>query len=388
MAWTALTFVGLALALLAMTVWQVLHLAIVLQWSDHQTRGARYYARSPAWRTCYKRLLRVHAALLSPILALVGAAARPQFSQRCIRYGGVCGPAGACTAESFQQAAAYDPRPEDVFVVTQMRSGTTWMQHLVYQVLTRGAGDLVASGTALNAVSPWIESVRTIGVADAPLVGRERPSRIIKTHLPVGLCPFDRQAKYIYVARHPLTCFASCVDFVRGNLQGFAPDWPEFSTWFQSDELMWWGTWVRHVGHWQRHAAVESNVLFVRYEDMQADLGKVAARVAKFLDLAPLSPGELTPITLKCNHDYMRRHADVFEMHPPHLLQSANPFFSAGGPNRARTVPPEIADSLIDWARDETALLGFSLDDLYPDLALKLAGDTTPLVAGCLARGS
>ena len=262
MAWTALTFAGLALTLLFLAlVWQVLHLAIVLQWSDHQTRGARYYARSPVWRTCFKRLLRVHAVLLSPILTLLGALARPKFSQRCIRYAGASGPAGACTAESFRQAAEYAPRSEDVFVVTQMRSGTTWMQHLVYQVLTRGGGDLVAGGTALNAVSPWIESVRTIGVADAPLVGRERPSRIIKTHLPLALCPQDRRAKYIYVARHPLTCFASCVDFVRGNLQGFAPDWPEFARWFQSDELMWWGTWVRHVGHWQRHAETETNVL-------------------------------------------------------------------------------------------------------------------------------
>ncbi len=370
MAWTIATFVGLALALLAMAVvWQVLHLAIVVQWSDHHTRGARYYARSPAWRTCFKRLLRVHAALLSPILALLGAAARPKFSQRCMRYAGVAGPAGACSAESFRRAAGYDPRPDDVFVVTQMRSGTTWMQHLVYQVLTRGAGDLVASGTALNAISPWIESVRTIGVADAPLIGRERPSRIIKTHLPLAVCPLDRQAKYIYVARHPLTCFASCVDFMRGNLQGFAPGWREFATWFQSDELMWWGTWVRHVGHWQRHAESEPGVLLVRYEDMQADLANVAARVVAFLGLAPRAPGEMALVIEKCRHDYMRRHADVFEMHPPHLLQSANPFFTSGGNDRARSVPPDIAEDIFDWAREESATQNFPLQRLYPDLS-------------------
>jgi hypothetical protein len=375
-------FVGLAFSF---AVWQVLHLSIVLTWGDQQTLGARYYTRPAAWRRRFKRLLRLHSVLLSPILALLGRTSRPEFSQRSMRYAGVAGPAGACTCESFRRAAAYDPRPEDVFVVTQMRSGTTWMQHLVYQVLTRGEGDLVAADTPLNAVSPWIESIRTIGIDDAPRVGRERPSRIIKTHLPLALCPFDRHARYIYVARHPLACFASCVDFVRGNLQGFAPDWRHCARWFQSDDLMWWGTWVAHVGHWQRHADLERNVLFVRYEDLGADLPAVAQRVAAHLGLAPLAPGELAPILEKCSHDYMRRHAGLFEMHPPHLLQAKNPFFSSRGPDRAGAVPTDIASELLDWARYESAALGFPLARLYPDLALPLPDSAAirPALVAC-----
>jgi len=361
-----IAFVAIALAL----VWQVVHLAAVLKWSDQATLGARYYTQTPAWRRQFRRWLGVHAVLLWPILTLLGATTRPRFSQRCIRHAGVSGPAGACTAESFRQAAEYQPRSEDVFVVTQMRSGTTWMQHLVYQVLTRGSGDLIAEGNALNAVSPWIEAVRTIGVDRAPLVGRERPARIIKTHLPLELCPQAAQARYIYVARHPLDCFASCVDFVRGNLRGFAPDWPECARWYMSDELMWWGTWVTHVGHWQRHAEQASNVLFVRYEDMTADLAAVARQVATFLGLAPLSDAELAAVCQKCSRDYMRRHENTFEMHPPHLLQAASVFFTSGSPQRASRVPPNIAETLLDWARYESAALGFAVDCLYPDLAV------------------
>jgi hypothetical protein len=326
--------------------------------------------------------------VLWPILTLLGATTRPRFSQRCIRHAGVSGPAGACTAESFRQAAEYLPRPEDVFVVTQMRSGTTWMQHLVYQVLTRGEGDLVAGGTALNAVSPWIESVRTIDVDHAPLVGRERPSRIIKTHLPLELCPTSPQARYIYVARHPLTCFASCVDFVRGNLRGFAPDWPECARWFMSDELMWWGTWVTHVGHWQRHAERSPNVLFVRYEDMTADLPAVARQVADFLGLRPLSAAQLAAVCDKCSRDYMRLHEDVFEMHPPHLLQAASVFFTAGGPHRTSRVPPDIADNLLDWARYESAALDLPLRGLYTDLAVPTVETSCDLVAAASARNT
>ncbi len=364
MTWTLAIVGGLAL------VWQVLHLAVVLKWSDYATRGSRYYARSQFSRRRYKRLIRVHAVLLSPILTLLSVLTRPRFSDRSVRYAGVAGPAGACSAESFRRAAEYGPRAEDVFVVTQMRSGTTWVQHLVYQVVTRGRGDLAASGTALNAVSPWLESLRTIGVDEAPLVGAERPTRIIKTHLPPALCPFGGQAKYVYVARHPLACFASCVDFVRSNLQGFAPGWDECARWFASDERMWWGDWVAHVGPWQRRAAREDNVLLVRYEDLAADLPAQAQRLAAFLGVAPLSLDELESVTDKCRLDYMRGHADEFEMHPPHLLQSANPFFGDGRKDRARSVPPEIAAQIMDWCRQACAARGIPIERLYPDLAL------------------
>ena len=125
MAWMVAIAGGLLLLLALVLGWQIVHLAVVLEWSERQTRGAGYYSRPPEWRRRFKRLLRIHAALVAPILGILGATSRKHFSQRCIRYAGVCGPAGACTVENFRRAAAYDPRQEDVFVVTQMRSGTT-----------------------------------------------------------------------------------------------------------------------------------------------------------------------------------------------------------------------------------------------------------------------
>jgi hypothetical protein len=368
MVWSA------AILLTLVIFWQVIHLAAVLSWSEYETQGARYYARPLAWRKRFRRTLRLHAALLAPILWILGKSLRTKFSQRCIRYEGVAGPAGACSAESFRRAAAYEPRPEDVFVVTQMRSGTTWMQHLVYQVVTRGRGDLPGEGASLNAISPWIESLRTVAVEDAPLVGEERPTRIVKTHLPAELCPYERRAKYIYVARHPLACFASCVDFVRGNLQGFAPDWDECAHWFRSDELMWWGTWVTHVGNWQARAADAENVLLVRYEDMACDLAAEAERIARFLDLRPLSLEEVTAIVAKCRLKFMRHHTDVFEMHPPHLLQSEQAFFRHGGKDRSQTVPPEIAARILAWCHEECVRRRQDIDKLYPDLAEEPSG--------------
>jgi hypothetical protein len=345
------------------------HLAVVLVWSDHQTRGARYYARPPGGRQRFKRWLAIHWLLLAPILTLLRWTIRPRFSQRRFLYQGVAGPAGACSPDSFRRAAAYGPKSDDVFVVTQMRSGTTWMQHLVFQVLTRGAGDLVADQTPLNAISPWIESLRTGEVGAAPRIGSERPARIIKTHLGVTLCPYSPEAKYIYVARHPVSCFASCADFVAGNLRGFAPGWDELEQWYKSQDLMWWGGWPGHVGDWQQRAGQAGNVLLVRYEDMTADLAAVAQRVAAFLGLKPLSTGELERVLHNCRLDTMRRHADLFEMHPPHLLQAADAFFGRGGADRYRDVPADVRQRILAWCQRDNAARGFRLEQLYPDLA-------------------
>ena len=64
----------------------------------------------------------------------------------------------------------------------------------------------------------------------------------------------------------------------------------------------------------------------------------------------------------------MRSHADVFEMHPPHLLQAVNPFFADGRKDRARSVPPEIARQILGWCMAESAIQGLPIERFYPDV--------------------
>lgn len=359
---------GFVTGMIVLFMLQYVQLGAVLRWSDRRTLGARYYSRPVQDRRRFRRLLRLHRLLLSPILGVLAAVSRSKFSQRCFVYKGVPGPAGACSSESYRQAAAYVPRPEDVLVVTQMRCGTTWMQHMVYQVLLGGQGDLAGDGSALGSVSPWLESTRTIGVHQAPLVGRKRPSRLIKTHLPASLCPFSNQAKYIYVVRHPVSCFASCVDYLRNNLKGFAPGLPELEQWFCSAELMWWNTWIDHLAGWWPRADSEPNVLLVRFEDMTKDLPSAVQQVARFLALPPLDESEVAAVVEKCGFAYMREHAEAFEMHPPQLLQAASPYFVSGRADRSRDLPPDAAERIAHWCRAECAARGLPVARLYPDL--------------------
>jgi hypothetical protein len=264
---------------------------------------------------------------------------------------------------------AYTPRAEDVFVVTPMRCGTTWMQHLVFEVLNRGAGDLASSGRTLYGISPWLEALVGVPVAEAPLVGAERPARVIKSHFPAAVCPFDRRARYIYVTRHPIACYASCVDFIAVNAGPFAPAPERIEEWFCSEQWMWWGTWPAHVSGWWERAHTHDNVLLLTFEDLKRDLPAVAQRVAGFLGLSPLTGAEVQQVTARCSFDFMRRHGDTFEMHPPHILAPEPALFTRGAADRHRDVDAERRARLGRWCAAALWGSAFPLDELFPDVA-------------------
>ena len=345
-----------------------IYLATVLKWEDDQTVGVNYYGRPLAERERFKRTLARHASLLAPMLWLNGRMTTLDFKRARIQYKGVSGPAGSCSVESFRRAESYQPRPEDVFVVTQMKCGTTWMQQVIYEILHRGRGQLVDSGAAMYAVSPWLEGRKSVKVEDAPVVGTTRPSRIIKTHLPVALCPYDPAARFIYVARHPGSCFASCVDFVQTNVGAMAPDMQAFEEWFCSKDLMWWGTWTDHVLGWWRWSTEQENVLFIYFEDMKKDLPGIVQVVAGFLGVT-LTDEEIASVAEKSSFRYMQEHQTSFEMQPPHILQSRARLFVSGSADRHKDVPNELRLRISSWAARELSGTGFPLAQKYPDVA-------------------
>ncbi|HEX6559665.1 MAG TPA: sulfotransferase domain-containing protein [Longimicrobiales bacterium] len=373
--------VGLLALGIAFIVAQAIYLAMVLKWEDEQTVGLKYYGRPAAGRARFKRTLRRHARLLSPILRLNSHSGHLDFRKARIVYEGLSGPSGSCSTESFARGASYAPQPQDVFVATQMKCGTTWMQHVVYEVLHRGQGSLVETGTALYAVSPWLEGRKSVSLEEAPLLGRERPARIIKTHFPAQFCPFSREARYIYVARHPVSCFASCIDFVVTNVGTYAPPLESFEQWFTSPELMWWGTWTDHVKGWWQRAQHEPNVLFLYFEDMKRDLPGVIRRVAEFLNMPPLDDAEVAQIARKCGFSYMQEHQDNFEMHPPHILQTSAELFVSGHADRHKDVPPAARERVLDWAAREIAGTDLSLLQPYEDV-LRAAQSSQNLAVG------
>ena len=196
---------------------------------------------------------------------------------------------GICPTEAMQFAKDYAPQKEDVFVATQMKCGTTWMQQIVHHILTKGAGDFSDEGHRhLDAISPWIESRGSVRLENAPLI---KGRRIIKTHLGTNLCPYSTEAKFIYVVRHPAACLASSVDFVSMLMGPMAPQYNKFCDWFCSDD-MWWRSWPEHVEGWWPWSQERDNVLFVHYEELLESPAEKMLEIAVFLGVE-LSAKEL-----------------------------------------------------------------------------------------------
>jgi aryl sulfotransferase len=256
-----------------------------------------------------------------------------------------------------------------VFVATQMRCGTTWMQQVVLETVSHGRADLSdQGGNHLYAVSPWIDAVNSVSMDDAPLVG-DRPTRIVKTHLPASLTPYSPDAKYIYVTRHPVSCFASIVDYNRSLVGPLMPPVTALADWFCSDR-MYWLPWPKHVDGWWRWAESRPNVLFVHYEEMTRDFTAVLARVAAFLGCA-LSDAERQRVVETCSFEYMKAHEDWFEMAPPTMFSVIDgAYLKRGQSRRLEDVTPEVRQQILEYCRTSLAGSPYPVARFYPDLAL------------------
>jgi len=375
-----MSLLGVIVAAASVLAASVVYLALYLRWERGATESTTYFRGSTSERAALKRRIGWYSLPVKPLVYLLAAMNRKRATMPTFEYAGVCGPPRVSSAEIFERAAKYAPRPEDVFVVTQMRSGTTWMQQLVYQILTRGEGGFEAPGRShLYAISPWIDAVAGVSIEDAPLIGTP-PVRLIKSHLPTALCPYAAHARYIYVARHPVACFASIVDFNRALLGPLLPPLASLADWYCSDR-MYWLPWPRHVDGWWRWAEERSNVLFVHFEAMTRDFGAVRDTVAAFLG-QPLTADEKRKVDERCSFRYMREHEATFEMATPTMFSVSGRRFivgAASGASRDANVPAEIREQILAYCRHALSASSYPAARFYPDLAV--ASSPQPVAA-------
>jgi aryl sulfotransferase len=203
-------------------------------------------------------------------------------------------------------------RDDDIVIVTWGKSGTTWMQQLVSQ-LVLGAPEGVG---ALHA-SPWLD-MRILPLEE--ILGQleaQAHRRFIKTHLPVDALGVSPMVKYIYVGRdardivwsafnHHASFTPQAYDAFNNTPGRVGPplEPPAF------DVRGWW------------EAAQSPNVLLVHFNNLRSDLEGEARRVAEFLDIEVQE--SLWPAILEhCSFDYMQRESAKIEQ--------LDQFFRGGG---------------------------------------------------------
>ena len=209
-------------------------------------------------------------------------------------------------------------RPDDIFVCTPPKCGTTWMQTIVASLLWP-AGRAPAPVMVL---SPWLEAEFNDWNEIRARLDAQTHRRFIKTHTPADGIPFFPDARYVFVGRDGRDAFMSvCHHYeafrsdVRDSLNARAladgvPPMPEWNGDFHGFFRVWLeqAALLHHVAtFWARRK--DPNLLFVHYADLKADLAGEMRRIAAFLELDP--PESLWPAVVdRCTFDAMRARSD------------------------------------------------------------------------------
>lgn len=217
------------------------------------------------------------------------------------------------------------PRQDDIYIVTYPRSGTTWMQMILYQMTTDGNMDF----THISEVVPFFEKSMSSGKNFNSM-----PSpRIFKTHL--RKIP-NWPGKYIYVARNGKDVAVSYYHFYKSHI-GFKGTFEEFFERFLKGKLH-YGSWFKHVSTWKARAS-QSNVLFLNYEDLLENFESCLEKMAAFCEL-DISPEKYKDIIERCSFDFMKKYENKFDPITEFLLDQGfvqHTFLRKGGAGASNT---------------------------------------------------
>ncbi|NNE21194.1 MAG: sulfotransferase domain-containing protein [Rhizobiales bacterium] len=211
-------------------------------------------------------------------------------------------------------------RDDDIVIATYAKSGTTWMQQIIGQLLFDGREDL-----AVAQMSPWMDlrvPPKEIKLAE---VEAQSHRRFVKTHLPVDALVFSPEAKYIYIGRDGRDVVWSLFNHHSNANQLWyealndtpgrvgPPIGPPaesvqqyFNEWLDGDGHPFWPFWENVRSWWQIRDL--PNVHFVHFEKLKQDMPSEMRRIAGFLDIA-INEDSWDAIVEHCSFDYMKANA-------------------------------------------------------------------------------
>lgn len=211
-------------------------------------------------------------------------------------------------------------RDGDVVVASYAKSGTTWVQQIVGQ-LVHGA----APEVPIRDISPWLDY--RLSPPDAlDRLDAQAHRRIVKTHLPLDALTVSPKARYLYVGRDGRDV-AMSLHHHHGEGNGLwyqmlnadpdaGPPMPRadpdarryFRHWLATGGEPFW-PYFEHVAAWWPARRLP-NVRFVHFNRLKADLAGEVRAIAGFLG-CDLPEDRLPEILEHCSFGYMKAHADL-----------------------------------------------------------------------------
>ena len=211
-------------------------------------------------------------------------------------------------------------RDDDIVISTYAKSGTTWVQQIVAQLLFNGEEDLEVAE-----MSPWLDLRVPPKEVKLPMVEAQPHRRFLKTHLPVDALTFSEKAKYIYIGRdgrdvlwslfnHHSTANQAWYEALNDTPGRVGPPMGTpsdsiteyYHQWLDNNGDPWWPFWENVRSWW----AIRNlpNVFMLHFASLKSDMPGEIRRLAAFLD-TPIDEAKWESILRHCSFDYMKEHA-------------------------------------------------------------------------------
>ncbi|MSR63379.1 MAG: sulfotransferase domain-containing protein [Planctomycetes bacterium] len=211
-------------------------------------------------------------------------------------------------------------RDDDIVISTYAKSGTTWMQQIIAQLLFRGDPELSVAD-----MSPWLDLRVPPKEVKLPAVEAQQHRRFLKTHLPLDALVFSPKAKYIYIGRdgrdvvwslynHHANANATWYAALNDTPGRVGPPMPRppadirryWREWLDGDGYPFWSLWENVRSWWAIRAL--PNVTFVHFATLKADMPGEMRRIARFLDI-PIDEARWPKIVEYCSFEWMKKNA-------------------------------------------------------------------------------
>lgn len=211
-------------------------------------------------------------------------------------------------------------RDDDVIIATYAKSGTTWVQQIVSQLIFNGE-----EGLPVAEMSPWLDLRVPPKEIKLPAVESQEHRRFIKTHLPVDALNFSPRAKYLYIGRdgrdvlwsfynHHSSANQAFYDALNNTLGLVGPPLERpcesihdyYREWFSRDGFPIWSLWENIRTWWEIRDL--PNVKLLHFNDLKRDMPGEIRRIAEFLEI-PIDESKWDAIVEHCTFDYMKANA-------------------------------------------------------------------------------
>lgn len=205
----------------------------------------------------------------------------------------------------------FEERDSDVYIVAFPKSGTTWMQVILYNMVTEDAD---MSFEHIYDVSPWTSNEAFLNRKPDRVNSLPEP-RLIKSHDKYDFFHKDIKGRFIFIYRDGKDVAESYFHHNRNYVDPDLTFDKNFDEHFVQGIGRKKGTWFSYQESWLSN---KNNlpILYISYEQLKQNLDGTIDRIAAFLG-EELTDKKLENIKKHASFSYMKEHESKFGVKEP-----------------------------------------------------------------------